>query len=93
MEIAPDKVGGVAILFAGLKILADHELKKPDRVVRHGVILIIEELLCKRKWWLLLFSRMGTFNARRHLVQAGSQNELYVIEPSAITLENRPTKS
>jgi len=36
IEIAPDEVGGIAILFAGLKIFADHELKKPDRIVGHG---------------------------------------------------------
>ena len=36
MEIAPDEAGGVAILFAGLEVLTDHELKKPDIVVFHG---------------------------------------------------------
>lgn len=39
MEIAPDEVGGVAVLFARLEILADHELKKADRVVGHERIL------------------------------------------------------
>ena len=37
VKIAPDEAGGVAILLAGFKILADHELKKPDRVVGHDV--------------------------------------------------------
>jgi len=36
MEIAPDEVGGVAVLFDGVKIPADHELKKPDLVVFHA---------------------------------------------------------
>jgi len=36
MEIALDEAGGVAILFAGFKILANHELKKTDRVVGHA---------------------------------------------------------
>lgn len=36
MEIAADEVRGVAVLLAGLEIAADHELKKPDRVVGHG---------------------------------------------------------
>jgi hypothetical protein len=36
VKIAPDEVRGVAILLAGFEILADHELKKPDRVVGHG---------------------------------------------------------
>jgi len=37
MKIAPDEIGGVAILFARLEVLADHELKKTDRVVGHAV--------------------------------------------------------
>lgn len=37
VKIAPDEVGGVAILLARLEVLADHELKKADRVVGHGV--------------------------------------------------------
>jgi hypothetical protein len=40
MEIAPDALGGVTILFARLEILADHELKKANRVVGHAWILI-----------------------------------------------------
>lgn len=36
VKIAPDEVGGVAILFAGLKIFTDHELKKTDRIVGHA---------------------------------------------------------
>ena len=50
MEIAPDEVGGVAILFAGFEILADHELKKPDRVVWHALILNMDRPQCKWKW-------------------------------------------
>ena len=49
VKIAPDEVGGVAILFAGLEVLTDHELKKPDRIVGHGRILMNVELHCKRK--------------------------------------------
>jgi hypothetical protein len=37
VEIAPDEAGGIAVLLAGLKILADHELEKTDRIVGHGV--------------------------------------------------------
>ena len=36
MEIAPDEVGGVAILFAGFEVFTNHELKKTDRIVGHG---------------------------------------------------------
>ncbi len=36
MEIAPDEVGGVAILLAGLEIFADHELEKTNCAVGHG---------------------------------------------------------
>ena len=39
VEIAPDEVGGVAILFAGIEVFTDHELKKPDRIGGHGQIL------------------------------------------------------
>ncbi len=39
MEIAPDEVGGVAILLAGLEIFADHELEKTNCVVGHKSIL------------------------------------------------------
>ena len=48
MEIAPDEAGGVAILLAGLEVLADHELKKADRVVGHGCILCDIRHLFKR---------------------------------------------
>ena len=36
VEIAPDEVGGVTILLAGLEVFADHKLKKADRVGGHG---------------------------------------------------------
>ena len=48
MKIAPDEAGGVAILFAGFEILTDHELKKPDRIVGHGEILINKPGQCKK---------------------------------------------
>ena len=37
VEVAPDEIGGVAILFSRLKIPADHELEKAYRVVFHAV--------------------------------------------------------
>ena len=50
MKVAPDEVGRIAILFAGFKIFTDHELKKPDRVVWHALILNMDRPQCKWKW-------------------------------------------
>ena len=36
VKITPDEAGGVAILFAGVEVLTDHELKKTNIVVFHG---------------------------------------------------------
>jgi hypothetical protein len=49
MEIAPDEVGGVAVLLAGLEVFADHELKKTDRIVGHWRILGDIEAYFKRR--------------------------------------------
>ena len=65
IEITPNEAGGVAILFAGVKILAHHELKKTYRIAGHGQILMNPGEQSKRRTY------SSTRNAQRRSFSMG----------------------